>query len=57
LSKREIDVFKLLAGGASNKKISEELFILLSTVKFHTSNIYVKFNVAKRKDVIDLTQN
>lgn len=48
LTKRELDVLKLLASGLSNKEISEELFISEKTVKNHISSIFRKLNVNDR---------
>lgn len=42
LSKREIDVLKLLAGGNSNKSMAEKLGISEKTVETHRSNINSK---------------
>jgi len=52
LSERELEVLRLIAGGLSNNKITEELFISLSTVKTHTRNIYSKLNVHSRTEAI-----
>ena len=40
-----MEVLRLIAAGLSNKKITEELFISMSTVKTHLRNIYSKLNV------------
>lgn len=48
LSRRELDVLQLIATGLSNKEISAKLSISLSTVKFHTTNIYAKLGVNER---------
>lgn len=45
LSKREIEVLKLVAQGNTNQQIAEELFISKHTVKFHRKNIIAKLNV------------
>jgi len=52
LSDRELEVLRLIAAGLSNKKITEELFISLSTVKTHLRNIYGKLNVHSRTEAI-----
>lgn len=48
LSDREMEVLKVLSGGASNKEIGEKLNISLATVKTHIINIYSKLEVSNR---------
>jgi len=48
LSKREEEVLKLVANGASNRKIAADLFISENTVKTHLRNIMNKLGVANR---------
>ena len=48
ISKREFDVLKLMAEGHSNQQIADTLFISLSTVKTHSSNLYSKLGVTNR---------
>jgi LuxR family transcriptional regulator, maltose regulon positive regulatory protein len=48
LSDRELEVLRYIAAGLSNKKITEELFISISTVKTHLRNIYSKLDVNSR---------
>jgi DNA-binding CsgD family transcriptional regulator len=52
LSKREYDVLQLLAKGYSNAEIADELFLSLSTVKTHVSNLLVKMSVKNRTHAV-----
>jgi DNA-binding NarL/FixJ family response regulator len=48
LTKREIDVAKLIAEGASNKLVARQLDISERTVKAHVTAIFAKLGVADR---------
>ena len=48
LSPREIEILRLLAEGASNRKIAEELVLAEGTVKNHVSNILGKLHTENR---------
>jgi DNA-binding NarL/FixJ family response regulator len=48
LSEREVEILKLVAGGASNKEIAAQLFLAEGTVKNHVTNILGKLGVAGR---------
>ncbi|ACU04493.1 response regulator transcription factor [Pedobacter heparinus] len=48
LNSREYEILQLLAKGHSNAEIAGDLFISLSTVKTHVSNLFVKMNVKSR---------
>jgi LuxR family maltose regulon positive regulatory protein len=52
LSKREIEVIKLLEEGLSNQEIAARLFISLNTVKAHLKRIYGKLGVSNRVQAI-----
>jgi DNA-binding CsgD family transcriptional regulator len=48
LSKRELEVLKLIAEGRSNPEIGRRLFITRKTVAVHVSNILMKLGVSGR---------
>jgi LuxR family maltose regulon positive regulatory protein len=52
LSEREMEVMQLIASGASNAEIAQELYITVGTVKNHVKNIYSKLNVHSRAQAI-----
>ncbi len=52
LSKRESQVANLVMQGQSNKLIAATLHITESTVEFHLTNIFEKFQVASRVELI-----
>jgi DNA-binding CsgD family transcriptional regulator len=52
LTNREWDVLKLLLQGKSNKMIASSLGISNRTVEFHLKNIYAKFQVSSRIELI-----
>ena len=51
LTHRQKQVFDLIIQNKTNKQISEELFIELSTLKTHINKIYKTLNIKSRKDV------
>ncbi|GAW92833.1 response regulator [Calderihabitans maritimus] len=48
LTKREVEILKLIAQGFSNREIGEKLFISEKTVKNHITNIFRKIKVEDR---------
>jgi LuxR family maltose regulon positive regulatory protein len=52
LSEREIQVLQLLAEGCTNQQICERLYLSMSTVKGHNSNIYGKLLVKNRTEAV-----
>ena len=46
LSKREVEVIRLIADELSNQKIAEKLYISVNTVESHRKNIYRKIGVS-----------
>ncbi|GHO71126.1 DNA-binding response regulator [Ktedonobacter sp. SOSP1-52] len=56
LSPREIEILKLLAEGASNRKIAEQLVLAEGTVKNHVSNILSKLHTRNRTQAAHLAR-
>lgn len=50
LSRREIEILRLLAVGKRNTEIAEELFISPHTVRNHISNILAKLQISNRME-------
>jgi len=48
LTKRELEVLKLIAGGATNREIAEQLFVSQGTVKNHVSSILNRLGLRDR---------
>ncbi len=52
LTERELEVLNLVVQGESNQQIAEALFISITTVKAHISNILSKLQVSSRTEAI-----
>lgn len=52
INNREHEVLMLIAQGLSNKEIAEKLFVSSSTIKTHSSNLFMKLNVRRRTQAI-----
>lgn len=52
LTRREEEVLKLLAQGASNQEIARQLVVSLATVKKHVANILVKLGAENRTQAV-----
>ncbi|NLD99315.1 MAG: helix-turn-helix transcriptional regulator, partial [Fibrobacter sp.] len=52
LTPREQEVLQLILSGKSNREIAGTLFISESTVKTHTRNIFSKYDVGSRAELI-----
>ena len=56
LSERESQVASLLLQGKTYKTIAGELLISINTVKYYVKNIYSKFGIQSRAELIDIIQ-
>jgi DNA-binding CsgD family transcriptional regulator len=56
ISEREYEILQLLAAGHSNQEIANQLFISLNTVKTHLSNLYLKLDVRRRTQAVQVGQ-
>ncbi|MBF0196494.1 MAG: response regulator transcription factor [Planctomycetes bacterium] len=52
LTKRELEILNLLAEGFMAKEIAQKLYVSMSTVSFHSSNIYKKLHVSNQRGAI-----
>jgi DNA-binding NarL/FixJ family response regulator len=50
LTRRELEVLRLVAAGAPNNRIAGQLWITEQTVKFHLSKVYRKLGVSNRTE-------
>lgn len=51
LSSRELDVFKLIGTGCTNREIAKQLFITEGTVKTHVTHILNRLNLRNRAQI------
>ena len=52
LSRRELDVLQMIASGASNQSIADQLVITVGTVKSHIHHIFSKLNARNRTEAV-----
>jgi DNA-binding NarL/FixJ family response regulator len=52
LTRRELDVLRLMAEGATNRQVADALVISSGTVKFHTGRILRKLHAANRAEAV-----
>ena len=52
LTARELDVLRLLATGAPNPRIAEQLVVSLDTVKKHVSHLLGKLGAGNRTEAV-----
>ena len=50
LTRRELDILRLVAQGRSNSQVAAILWVTEQTVKFHLANMYRKLGVSNRTE-------
>jgi DNA-binding CsgD family transcriptional regulator len=56
LSKRELEILRLIADGLANQEIADRLFLSLGTVRWYTNQIYSKLGVENRVQAVRYAQ-
>jgi DNA-binding NarL/FixJ family response regulator len=54
LTRREVEIVRMVATGRTNREIARELFLSPRTVEMHVSNILMKLNGRSRADAARL---
>ena len=52
LTKREIEILRLMAAGANTKVLAERLHVSPATVRNHAQNIFAKLDVHSRLEAV-----
>lgn len=52
ITKREYEVLELIALGLSNQEIADKLFVSTSTIKTHSSSLFMKLDARRRTQAI-----
>jgi NarL family two-component system response regulator LiaR len=53
MSRRELEVLQLMAGGLSNQEIAARLFVSVNTVKTHSARVFEKMEVNRRTQAVE----
>ena len=54
VTRRELEILELIAGGMSNREIAEKLFVSESTVKTHSSRLFDKLSAKRRTQAVQI---
>jgi DNA-binding CsgD family transcriptional regulator len=54
ITRRELEILELIAGGLSNREIAERLFVSENTVKTHSSRLFDKLSAKRRTQAVQL---
>lgn len=54
VTRRELQILELIAGGMSNREIAEKLFVSENTVKTHSSRLFDKLSAKRRTQAVQI---
>ncbi|HEY3579780.1 MAG TPA: response regulator transcription factor [Pyrinomonadaceae bacterium] len=54
ITKRELEILALIAGGLSNREIADKLFVSENTVKTHSSRLFDKLGAKRRTQAVQI---
>jgi len=54
ITKRELEILELIAGGLSNREIADKLFVSENTVKTHSSRLFDKLRAKRRTQAVQI---
>jgi len=54
VTRRELEILVLIAGGMSNREIAEKLFVSENTVKTHSSRLFDKLSAKRRTQAVQI---
>lgn len=54
ITKRELEILRLIASGLSNREIANKLFVSENTVKTHSSRLFEKLNAKRRTQAVQI---
>ena len=56
ITRRELEILELIAGGLSNREIAEKLFVSENTVKTHSSRLFDKLSAKRRTQAVQMAK-
>jgi len=57
LTRRELEILKLICAGATNREIADRLFISRETVRWHLRSLYSKIGAQNREAAVQFAQD
>ena len=54
ITKRELEILELIAGGLSNREIADKIFVSENTVKTHSSRLFDKLGAKRRTQAVQI---